>query len=98
MDIGSDMSSDVDSDTDSDPGKILTSDSDSDTGTKFLWTSDTDSDMDSDKVMTSDTDTTSVTGMSENLGHKHTSDTRVCSSLNCGTKNLSFVLSDVKLV
>ena len=50
------------------PGEFLTSDSDSD------------ADIDSDKVMTSNTDTTSDTGMSENLGHGHTSDTCARSS------------------
>ena len=91
MDIGSDMSSDVDSDADLDPGKFLTSDSDSDTDTRFLLTSDTDSDsdMDSDKVMTSDMDTTSDTGMSENLGHGHTSDPHVRSSLAQNVEILS---------
>ena len=40
-----------------------------------------DSDEDTRFYGTSDTDTTSDTGMSENLGRGHTSDTRVRSSL-----------------
>ena len=66
-------------DSDTDTRFFGTSDSDSDTETRFLRTSDTDS----DKVMTSDT------GMSENLGHGlghgHTSNTRVRSSLSWGS-------------
>ena len=47
----------------------------------MFLTSDADSDTDSDKVMTSDTDMGSDKGMSENLGHGQTSDTRVRSSV-----------------
>ena len=50
-------------------------------GHEMFLTSDADSDTDSDKVMTSDTDMGSDKGMSENLGHGQTSDTRVRSSL-----------------
>ena len=54
-----------------------------DSDTRFFGTSDTDSERDIDKVKTSDT------GMSENLGHGlghgHTSNTRVRSSLSWGS-------------
>ena len=53
------------------------SEADSGMDTRFFGTLDTDM----GRVLTSDTDTTSDTGMSENLGHGHTSDTRVRSSV-----------------
>ena len=77
-DIGHEFVSESVSEADSDTGFFLTRENfnfGSESGTRFLRTSDTDSDMESDKVTTSDT------GMSEDLGRGHTSDTRVRLSL-----------------
>ena len=52
--------------------------------TRFFGTPDTDSDTGMNRVMTSDM------GMSENLGHGHTSDTLVRSSLTVTFKILFF--------